>query len=769
MRVEQKVSVAIGAACAIVLAVALAAAGGMRRLVAAADWVGHTHDVRAQLQAISRHTNAAKADLRDYLLTRDSAFLRQHVANISAAEAAFAAVQRLTADNPPQEDRLAALRRLLDEREVSFARTVAIGPASVPIMGALAAQLQIGESLSHRIDSVSVAADNAEAALLVERMRRERSSELLVAAMSIALVLGVISLTLLLWRSINRDLSGRARAEAALRASEAKFSGILDVAADAIISIDGRGTIVHFNRGAQAIFGYTAEEAIGRSLSVLLPARHREAHEGHVTAFAAGPQAARRMGERRQLQGLRKNGEEFDAEASISKLETAAGPLLTAVLRDVTERNRREGREHAVAAASGDLARSLDYETTLRSVASLPVPAIGAWSILDIAEECDDGERRLRRLVSHHPNPAVESLLRALEECVPDWDSPEPFVDVFRTGEALVVDRVSRDWLEAHCLDARRVELVEHLGMRSLLVVPLTYRDRTIGVWTVGSSAEHLFDSFDRALAAALAERATMAMENARLLLRAQHAAEARDRVMSMVSHDLRNPLAAITMLARQLADDRVPEDKQREIGAHILASTDWMGGLMQDLLDVASIEAGRFSIEPEPQIVGDLVEVALADFHDRASQRGVMLESTVSANLSFVLADGHRVQQVLGNLVGNALKFTGDGGRITVSASQDDREVTIRVRDTGAGIPAADLPHVFDRFWHSRRGAATRGNGLGLAIVDGIVRAHGGRAWVESVVGDGSTFSFTLPVHRVHAGVAPSGVMPSTSPLARA
>ena len=749
MRVEQKVSIAIGVACAIGLAGALLAIAGTRRLVRNVEWVGHTHEVRAQLQAVSRYTNGAKADLRDYLLTDDSAFVRQHAVSVSAAESAFARAERLTADNAAQQARLGALRVVLDEREISFNRTIALGPAKIPVSGSLAAQLRVGESLSRRIDSIIAAADSAEGMLLLERLHRERSSEWFVALASMTLVGGLIGLAAILWRSIGRDLSGRERAETALRASEAKFSGILDVAVDAIISIDARGTIVHFNRGAHAIFGYTPQDAIGQPLSLLLPARHQATHAGHVAAFGAGSETSRRMGERREIHGRRKNGEEFDAEATISKLVTEDGLLFTAVLRDVTERKRLEASEHAMAMASGDLARSLDYQTTLMTVASLPVPSIGAWSIFDVAEDPDDGGAGMRRLASHHPDSAIDTILRQLEGYVPDDDSPEPCVDVFRTGKMLVVNDLSRGWLEAHCADARQIELFAQLGPRGLLVVPLVDRERTIGVWTIGSSAEHAFDAFDRALAAALAERAALAVQNAKLLLRAQRATEGRDRVMGMVSHDLRNPLAAISMFARQLADEPVPETRQRTIGTNILASVQWMSSLMQDLLDVGSIEAGRLSVEAEPQSPYDLIESSIMMFRERAAQRRVSIQMRVAPSLPLVRADAHRIQQVLGNLIGNALEYTPPDGRITISADRDDRDVVIRVSDTGSGIPAADLPYIFDRFWHARRLSARRGTGLGLAIVQGIVRAHGGRVWAESAVGRGTALSFTLPVHR--------------------
>lgn len=756
IRTSQKISFAIGSASLLAVAIASIGAFGARQLRNDAEWVGHTHAVRGELLAVSRSIDAAKGDIRGFLLTGDSAYLRRHVRNVESTEAAYRRLADLVRDNAAQTARLAAVRPLLTEREVALQQTVALGSQRGRADREIAARLAIGEGLTARIDSIMALVDNEEARLLADRTARQSRSETFLSAAALTLVVTAIGLAALLWRSINRDLSGRGKAEDELRASEAKFAGILDIAVDAIITIDERQNIVHFNRGAEAIFGYDRAEVLGKPLEMLLPARHEHAHASHLHAFAKSPDRSRRMGERRQIHGRRKNGSEFPAEASISKLMTPNGWLFTAVLRDVSERKRQEEFEHALVTASAQLAQSIDYEETLATVASVPVPSVGAWSVLDVVETIDGSDPTLRRIAGRHPNPEVDRALREWAREPVDWDSPEGVIDVLRTGETQRIAEVDDDWIEAHVAGHRQLEIARRLNMRSLLIVPLRSHDRTLGAWTIGSSAEHVFDEHDESLAQALADRAARAVESAQLFKRAHEATAARDQVLGIVSHDLRNPLSAVGMLARRLGDRPVDEEERRSIAENIQSSVAWMHRLMQDLLDVASIEAGRLSVEPAPQDVATLAQSVVPMFAATAESRQIAIETDVPHDMPPVLADASRIVQVLSNLVGNALKFTPPSGRVTIGARVHGPEVVVSVRDTGAGIPESEIAHVFDRFWHSRRTSETRGTGLGLAIAQGIVRAHGGRLWVDSRVGEGSTFRFTLPLARGVTGGTP-------------
>lgn len=255
-------------------------------------------------------------------------------------------------------------------------------------------------------------------------------------------------------------------------------------------------------------------------------------------------------------------------------------------------------------------------------------------------------------------------------------------------------------------------------------------------------------------------ERKRLEREGASLLEReraaraeAEAAVRARDDVLRIVSHDLGNSLSAVlvttTLLLRSLPEDG---EVRARVGS-IRQLAEQMQRLRQDLLDVASIEAGRLSVEPDWHEPRELLDATREHFAPVAAERGVGLRVEVGDGLPPVVADRERVLQVLANLVGNALKFTPEGGRITLGAVREGEAVRISVADTGPGIAPEHLPHVFDRYWKTR-GGNRHGAGLGLAICKGIVEAHGGCIGVESVPAEGSTFAFTLPA----ADVGPGG-----------
>jgi PAS domain S-box-containing protein len=746
LRTAQKISLAIGSAAALAVAIAVVSVITARRLRDDVALVTHTHDVREELQRVSRNVDGAKADIRGFLLTGDSTYLTRHAQSIAATESAFKRSTELVADNGLQVERLKALRGLLNAREDALQQTIDLGFAPGRMVTPISQRLAIGEAIAKQIDSTLAIADSEEARLLIDRTHRQDATARLLLGALTALILTAIALVALLWRSIARDLTGRQLAEAELRASEAMFSGILDIGVDAIVTVDAEQRIVVFNRGAEAIFGYGRDEVLGQSLNLLLPMRNRAAHPAHMAAFAMAPETSRRMGERREIHGRRKNGEEFPAEASISKLMTPQGWLFTAVLRDVTERKRQEHFEQALVAASAQLAQSLDYSATLAVAAELPVPTLGVWSVLTLVEPGEGDEPPLRRIAATSADPMMAKALREWASFSVDWDSPEPVIDALRTGNVYRVERVDEDWLEGHYLTAREIDVARQLGMQSLLIVPLRSRDHTIGAWTIGSAIGRGFDQHDDALAVALAERAALAIENSRLFVAAREASAARDQVLGIVSHDLRNPLSAIGMHARRIADNSATNDEREAIASNILSAVHWMHRLIRDLLDVTSIEAGRLSIEAEPQSVQKIIADAVNLVGGQARAREIALTTDVAPDLPSVIVDGARITQVLGNLLSNAVKFTPAGGAIIIKAKRSDGEVMISVQDTGPGIPAAEIDRVFDRFWHARRTSELRGTGLGLAIAQGIVRAHGGRIWVESTPGKGSTFTFTLP-----------------------
>lgn len=269
----------------------------------------------------------------------------------------------------------------------------------------------------------------------------------------------------------------------------------------------------------------------------------------------------------------------------------------------------------------------------------------------------------------------------------------------------------------------------------------------TIQLWDKKDAAE--FDDADEAILTQLAQLAAVALENARLFRAAQDATRARDDLVAIVSHDLRNPVHTIQMAASFLLeiapvnDRRVQARRQLEV---IQRSATRANRLIQDLLDVARIQAGGLAVDPVPVDVKSLIQEAAESATPLASAAQLTVSCIAPDHPIVVASDRERVLQVFANLIGNAIKFTPKGGEIRILACRENNEVRFTVADTGPGIPPEHLDHVFDRYWQARS-TAKLGAGLGLSIAKGIVEAHGGRIWVESPPRSGAEFNFTLPV----------------------
>lgn len=540
------------------------------------------------------------------------------------------------------------------------------------------------------------------------------------------------------------DITDRKRLEEELRFSEAKFSGIVSISADAIVSIDEDQSITLFNEGAEKIFGYSKAEVLGAPFDMLIPKRLRSIHRQHVEKFAAGNQIARRMGEGgAPILGLRKNGEEFPIDAAISKLDVNGKRILTVALRDVTTQKRIEKEQRFLAGVGPVLATTLDYEGTLTRAAELAVQDLADICIVDIVE--DDEEVRRLKVASRDP---TQAWLGELFTNIPrDRSRPHLLRSVWETRQPLLLTCPSNELTAvlAQGDDPHLARLAAEI--RALVAVPLIAHGQLLGVIAfISVTDSRVYGAADVRLAEELAQRAALSIYKARLYRAAQRATQARDEVLSIVAHDLRNPLNSILLNVRLLKVCKAePGRNAEELAMAIERAATRMNRLIRDLLDVTRLDAGRLCLESATVVPRQLISDCLDALRPLAKDASLELRSEVAADLPEIFADRDRLLQVFENLIGNALKFTLPGGCITVGAAQKDKDLLCWVRDTGSGIAAEDLPHLFDRFWQSKH-AVKRGAGLGLSIVKGIVAAHRGRVWVESTEGKGSTFFFTIP-----------------------
>jgi signal transduction histidine kinase len=403
-------------------------------------------------------------------------------------------------------------------------------------------------------------------------------------------------------------------------------------------------------------------------------------------------------------------------------------------------RESAEGEERRaafIAAAGQELAASLDYEQTIATLAKLMVPNLAEMCVIDVTDQ----ETTLRRAAVVHRNPEDQERFASMVGAV-RHEVPEALVRMMHAGDPVLVGSAS----------ALYGYITGEPGGdgRTMMFLPLVSRGQSIGIAAAIAPVARPFTANDLPLFGEVARRASLAIDNARLYRESQQAVRAREEVLAIVSHDLRNPLNAVTLGASLLKMSPTLSDEDREQVETIEVSARRMARLIADLLDVTRLEGGkRLPIEPSAVEVSELVQEAEELFRAQATAASVNLEIESDEALPPVHADRHRVMQVLSNLLGNSLKFTPPGGRIALHAELREDEVLFVVSDTGPGIPKQHLGDIFSPYWQAKR-AERLGAGLGLPIAKGVVEAHGGKIWVESEQERGTTFYFTLPVAAV-------------------
>jgi signal transduction histidine kinase/ActR/RegA family two-component response regulator len=321
---------------------------------------------------------------------------------------------------------------------------------------------------------------------------------------------------------------------------------------------------------------------------------------------------------------------------------------------------------------------------------------------------------------------------------------------VIRTGKPAKVARISASVLEGAARDAEHLRIIRQLAITSYMCVPLFDRGRPAGAITfVSAESAREYSDDDLRFARELAARASLAIENARTYAEAADANRLKDEFLATLSHELRTPLNAILGYARMLRSGIVAPEKTQAAIETVERNAASLNRLIEDVLDVSRIISGRIRLVIEPVDLPAVVRTAIATVQPAADAKGVTVETAVDASTPPTPADQGRLQQLIWNLLANAIKFTPSGGRVRVHVAPADGHIEIAVSDTGIGISSEFLPYVFDRF---RQGDASfarehGGLGLGLAIARHIAELHGGTIRAESAgVGRGATFTVSMP-----------------------
>ncbi|HVF90016.1 MAG TPA: ATP-binding protein, partial [Blastocatellia bacterium] len=416
--------------------------------------------------------------------------------------------------------------------------------------------------------------------------------------------------------------------------------------------------------------------------------------------------------------------------------------VLEQMARAEAEASQR--RSAFLAEAGAVLAASLDYETTLRNMALFALPTLADSCVIDLKDEND----QLRRVAFAHVDPAREDLLQEVQKRFPpDINSNTVMSIALRTGRSELLTELTESLLVKHSRDAKHVKLLRELDFKSMIAVPLNVRGRTLGVMGFFlSESDRRYVHADLALAEELARRAALAIDNARLYKEAQEANRAKDEFLATVSHELRTPLNAILGWSRILLESQIDEATRTRALETVERNARAQAQLINDILDVSRIITGRLRLDVTPVEMISVVNAAVDSVRPAAEAREIELRMALEPTVECVAGDPNRLQQVLWNLLTNAIKFTPSGGRVEIrlgysnaqdrapeeSAGSGDPPARPRARitvtDTGQGISAEFLPYVFDRFRQADSSTTRRhgGLGLGLAIVRHLVEMHG-------------------------------------------
>jgi PAS domain S-box-containing protein len=560
---------------------------------------------------------------------------------------------------------------------------------------------------------------------------------------------------------IARDITDRAVAANATR----RLAAVVESSEDAIITKDLDGIITSWNTAAEHMFGYSAAEAIGRSIRILIP----DDMQGEEDMVLAKIRSGERI-EHYETVRVRKDGKRLSISLTVSPLRDEAGAIVGAskVARDITDRVRLEeaAREHAsnterLGEAGAVVASTLDEEAIVQKVTDiakdLTHAQFGAFFYNVTDGESGDAYMLYtlagapRAAFAKFPHPRVTPL----------------FAPTFRGERAVRLDDVMRDPEYGQVAPYFGMP-PGHLPVRSYLAVPVkSHRGDVLGGLFFGHAEAGIFTEQHERLALGVAAWASVALQNARLYTEAQSANRMKDEFLAVLSHELRTPLNAIVGYSRLLRGGILTGEKVPRALETLERNATWLTQIVEDVLDVSRIVSGKIRLDVQPVELPLIVDNAVATIQPAADAKGVRVQTIVDPGVGPVSGDPGRLQQVVWNLVSNAVKFTPKHGRVQVRLERVNSHVEVAVSDTGIGIRADFLPFVFERFRQADAGTTRKagGLGLGLAIVRHIVEMHGGTVDASSAgEGLGATFRVRLPIMIVHpAALDPKREHPRT------
>ena len=553
-----------------------------------------------------------------------------------------------------------------------------------------------------------------------------------------------------------RDATDARRAHEGLQ----RLASIVESSEDAIIGNSIDGTITSWNAGAERMYGYTAAEAVGQDITLIVPDERRTELASLIQRVTAGETIPDFDTVRR-----RKDGSQVDVSLQVSPITNSEGEVIgtSKVDRDITLRKRRDAALQFLADTSSTLAGLTDERSALQQAAGTMVPFVADWCVLLLVN--DQGQIELQACA--HADPGKQSSLEQMLQHYPfDWSSPAVSVEAIRKGTTQVISDVSSSLLARLAPNPQHLEILRQLNPKSIISVPLQIRGQTLGAISfVYGDANRRYTTQDIALAEDLARRVSTAIDNARLLSSLRTADEQKNEFLAMLAHELRNPLAAIQYAAEVAG--MLPPQQDGNLFEVIKRQVQQLTHMIDDLLDLSRISRNKIQLRKENIDAATLARRAADTLQPLIDERKHRLIINLADEPLPLHVDPTRIEQVVGNLLTNAAKYTPEGGEIQLSTGFQNGGVVIRVRDTGIGIAPEILPHIFELFTQASAtlDRSQGGLGIGLSVARKLVELHGGTISARSAgVGHGSEFSVRLP-----RGELPSEDEQSSAPQTRA
>lgn len=536
------------------------------------------------------------------------------------------------------------------------------------------------------------------------------------------------------------DITKRKRTEMELQASELRFRGIVESAYDSILIVDTDGRIVLINAQLGKKFNYSSEELIGQPVEILIPERYREKHITQRSNYTKDAHP-RVMGAGFELYGRKKDGSEFPVDISLSPNSTPEGLRVTAIIRDVTESKKLENQQTFLSETTRIINETLNYQERLQLMTDAIVPKIADLCVVALLEN-----EALQFKAAAIRDRSKSELLKQFAPSGLTSRGPYGAYAAITSKKPFLIENISEKLTSINLTDPSWLAYIQKFGITSFVTLPLLVSDKIIGTISLAmTDSNRKFSPSDLSFAEIIANRCAIGVNNALLYLKAKQAVQARENILAIVSHDLKNPVASIDMSAELLLKHEFSEQNVHTLAQRIKKSSSLIQRLISDLLDFGKLEAGVFSVEKKPVNVQSIIDTALESLSGKVLEKEMQLDIKIPPNIPDIFGDKDRIVQVLWNLVGNAIKFTPKKGNISVNVDTEPGYVKFTITDNGPGIESKDLPKVFDQFWQAKK-TATLGTGLGLSIAKGIIEAHNGKIWVESEFGHGCKFYFTVP-----------------------